>query len=271
MTSSRFTRKSRRRSPTGCTSRSTMATPRGPSRARRIWRPTITFYGNARSQPKKSRLATTELQAAVRLDLEYAPAHALLATVLSAIGFCGIAPGYDVFRGPNARPNERSRSMPRCRLRHQPRASSASCRTATSRDRTAACTSSTLATFAQATRSTRSATVSITPARVRARRAGLKTSMNVAQTDASRERLRAGRGRSAPSALSSAVAVSRSRHRETQAAITVAIRVPPTWRYTAPSRVRIRCRTPRAVERQSQHRGDGARFRDGSGSPMKKL
>ena len=42
--------------------------------------------------------AAEDLQEAVRLDPEYAPAHALLATVLSVIGFYGMAPGYDVFR-----------------------------------------------------------------------------------------------------------------------------------------------------------------------------
>ena len=42
--------------------------------------------------------AAADLQEAVRLDPEYAPAQALLATVLSVIGFYGIAPGYDVFR-----------------------------------------------------------------------------------------------------------------------------------------------------------------------------
>ena len=42
--------------------------------------------------------AAKDLQEAVRLDPDYAPAQALLATVLSVIGFYGVVPGYDVFR-----------------------------------------------------------------------------------------------------------------------------------------------------------------------------
>ena len=54
--------------------------------------------GRTRFNRRDLGAASADLQEAVRLDPEYAPAHALLATVLSVIGFYGVAPGYDVFR-----------------------------------------------------------------------------------------------------------------------------------------------------------------------------
>jgi TolB-like protein/predicted Ser/Thr protein kinase len=54
--------------------------------------------GRTRFNRRELGTAAADFQEAIRLDPEYAPAHALLATVLSVIGLYGIAPGYDVFR-----------------------------------------------------------------------------------------------------------------------------------------------------------------------------